>query len=175
MGLKEANLTTHLDQSDRLLWWRSHRCLALQLWFILDCSVQQSMEGSAASSSYRHSTKGMEWELAAAERITGTSNRQQLQCSLSFSFFLLLSLSLSGKERFSEPLSFFEMTLILLVDLWCKSSLNKLFSKYDKAHSGVCAWMWESVCEENICNYANNGKIKPWALVYYIFNRNLNL
>lgn len=37
---------------------------------ILDCSVQQSMEGTAVSSSYRHSTNGMERELAAAERLT---------------------------------------------------------------------------------------------------------
>lgn len=36
---------------------------------ILDCSVQQTMEETATSSSYRHSTKGMEQELAKAERI----------------------------------------------------------------------------------------------------------
>lgn len=83
MEPKEANL----NQNGRQLWRRTYQCLALQLWPILDCSVQQSMEGNAASSSYRHSAKGMELELARAERITGLARRKKkkkkLQCSRS--------------------------------------------------------------------------------------------
>lgn len=48
---------------------------------ILDCSVQQSMEGAAVSSSYRHSTKGMERELAAAERINLVQKKKKAQIS----------------------------------------------------------------------------------------------
>ena len=83
MGPKEANLTMGLDQNGRLLWWRRYQCLVLQLWPILDCSVQQSMEGTAASSSYRHSTKGMERELATAERNTGLAKKSNSFTALS--------------------------------------------------------------------------------------------
>lgn len=53
---------------------------------ILDCSVHRAMEGAAASSSYRHSTKSMEPELAIAEGITLLLKKKKksknLQCCL---------------------------------------------------------------------------------------------
>lgn len=52
MGLKEVNLTTDLEQNDRLRGDVAINILALQLWPILDCSVQQCMEGTTTSSSY---------------------------------------------------------------------------------------------------------------------------
>lgn len=52
MGLKGANFTTDLEQNDRLCSDVPINILALQLWPILDCSVQQSMEGTTASSFY---------------------------------------------------------------------------------------------------------------------------
>ncbi|TNN28538.1 hypothetical protein EYF80_061314 [Liparis tanakae] len=70
MGLKEATLTTDLDQNPC-------GCAGGQpidaAYWLLDCSVQQSVAGAAASS-YRTSAGGMERELAAAERIARRAN-----------------------------------------------------------------------------------------------------
>lgn len=104
MGPEEANLTMILDQNGRLLWYLSMPGVTAMA--ILDCSVQQSMEGTAASSSYRHSAKGMERELATAERITLLQKTKTASMP-----------SLRENSGFPESLSFFEMILILLVNL----------------------------------------------------------
>ena len=167
MGPKGANL----NRNGRQLWRRTYQCLALQLWPILDCSVQQSMEGNAASSSYRHSAKGMELELARAERITGLAREKKEKTSI-------LSLSLRGNS--------FENLWISLRRHWScwwifdvnprKISYSANIIKLQVLCVCVCVcmceWMWE---KENICNYAKNKKIKPSAHVYYIFHLNRNL